>query len=240
MKTRSLLTALLLISSFVLAKAISLPETKLEYSVQYKWGFIDVAIGTAVANISIENNYLQGTLAGHSIPWEGRIFSVGDTVRATMSPTTQINHYINGWYRKPHVNEQVNVNAPANYRTILGQGSLNCSGNTIEAITITAQMIGMFYYAQEIDFDTMSPGESRTIQIESDKLAPERLVITYKGKGQVAGTSHSEVYRITFEYSYGGEMSNYPVECEIATDNRIPIYFGADIKIGHVDMFLNE
>lgn len=235
--TRSLFTAMLLICSFVIAKAISLPETKLEYSVQYKWGIIDVAIGTAVANISIDDNQLHGTIAGHSIPWEGRIFSVGDTVRASMSPNLQVNHYINGWYRKPEVNSHVDTNSPENYRTIQDQGTLNCSSSTIEAITITAQMIGIFYYAQEIDFANMTAGDTRTITIDSEGLSQEKCVITYDGKGLVGSR---ETYNITFEYSYGGEMSNYPVKCEIAVDNRIPIYFGADIKIGHVDMFLNE
>ncbi len=237
MKTRSLFATTLLFGSIAFAQAVSMPETQLDYSVQYKWGFIDVAIGNAVANVAINDDVLSGTLAGHSIPWEGRIFSVGDTVKAVMTPTTQTNDYINGWYRKPHANETVDTNSPANYRSILGQGDLNCDGNTLEAITITAQMLGMFYYAQELDFDAMSPGEKHEIEIDSNGLSPEKLVITYNGKGLVGSR---DIYHIDFEYSYGGEMSNYPVACQIAADTRIPIYFGADIKIGHVDMFLNE
>lgn len=233
------MTTLLLMGGCALANAIDMPETTFEYSVQYKWGFIDVAIGNAVAHVSINNDNLSGTLAGHSIPWEGRIFSVGDTIQANMTPTTQTNTYINGWYRKPHVDQTVDTNNPANYRTIQGQGTLNASGSTIEAITITAQMIGLFYYAQVLDFDSMSPGDKTTINITSQGLSPETLVITYNGINQEHGTPTDQVYDITFEYSYNGEMSNYPVECKISTTDRVPVYFAADLKIGHVDMYLN-
>lgn len=239
MKTRSLFTMALIIGCFSMAKAIDLPETELIYNVQYKWGFIDVAIGNATTHISINNNNLSGTLAGQSIPWDGRIFSIGDTLQSLMNPTSQVNQYINGWYRKPHVDKTVDVNDPQNYKTIHGNGTLSASGSTMEAVTITAQMIGLYYYAQVLDFDSMQSGQKTVIQISGGGLDPETLVITYKGREQCSDQSAEDYYEIVFEYSYQGEMSNYPVICHIRTSDRIPDYFGADLKIGHVDMYLN-
>ncbi len=49
-----------------------------------------------------------------------------------------------------------NASNPANYKNIKDQGYLNADGQTMEAVTVTADMLGLFYYFYEIDFDSMS------------------------------------------------------------------------------------
>lgn len=240
MKTRLLIATLISMAFAIKANAIDMPQTQLNYKVQYRWGIIDVAIGQGIATISIDNDNLQGTLAGESIPWEGRVFSIGDTLTAVMSPTVQQNQFITGWYRKPKTGQNVDIDNPAHYRTIQGQGSLNASPETMEAVTITANMIGLFYYAKSIDFATMNPGEIVEIDITNQDGSPEKLQITYNGNGQSTSGANQEVYDITFNYTYQGEYTNYPVKCEISTAEKLPVYFGADLKIGHVDMYLAQ
>lgn len=47
------------------------------------------------------------------------------------------------------------------------------------------------------------------------------------------------VYATVFEYSYHGEMDNYPVKCLIDSHSRIPLLLSANLKIGHVELVLS-
>lgn len=242
MKAHSLLSTVLLLAGGIYANAIDMPTTEFNYDVQYKWGVIDVAIGHGVANVTIDNDQLHGTLNGQTIPWEGRIFSIGDELTAAMSPTSQNNQYINGVYRKPKAGEDEDPNDPANYKSILGEGELNASPETMEAVSVTANMIGMFYFAKAIDFESLSPGDQVEIEIinPEGQNAADHMLITYRGKGDSKAGMPQEVYEVLFNYSLGGQYTDYPVICEISTDQLVPIYFGADLKIGHVDMYLTD
>lgn len=219
-----------------------MPETQFNYDVQYKWGIVNIAIGRGVATVSIDNDLLHGTLDGKSIPWEGRVFSIGDVLKASMSPKSQHNQYINGTYRKPKVGTVSNPDNPSSYRNLLGEGELNASAETMEAVSVTANMLGLFYFAKTIDFETLNPGDELEIDVinPDGHNATEQMLIRYEGRGNSKSGAPEEVYEIVFNYSYGGQYTRYPVKCEISTQNLVPVYFGADLKIGHVDMFLAQ
>lgn len=224
---------------------VQLPYQEINYNVHYHWGIIDVMIAHGKVTLSTNGNQFNGTLDGNSIPWDGRVFCVSDTLQATMTPGSPVSHetvtYENGWYLKPKTTVYRSGNFdptnPANYKNIKGQGTLDADANTMEAVTVTADMLGMFYYYHEIDFDSMSPGQQITIPITVEGGVNQQVVVTYNGKStyNASGVTYP-TYSTSFEYSYNGAMSGYPVQAEVATDSRIPVLLSASLPIGKVEM----
>lgn len=226
-----------------LCRAQYIPYTEIPYNVNYHWGLIDVMIAQGTVKIECNDNQFYGTLDGTSIPWEGKIICVSDTLSARMvnngDQLREIVDYQNGWYRRPSVEQfrssGYNAADPAIYKNIHGQGSYDASNDSMEAITVTADMIGMYYYSRIINFNALRPGESFEVQI--DGQFSNKLVVTYQGEGtyEVNGTSYP-TYDCSFEYSYGAGMSGYPVECKIGVDNRLPLFLSASLPVGRVEM----
>lgn len=208
-----------------------------EYQIKWKWGLVDMTAAHGRIDTQCVDGNFFGTLNGSSIDWRGHVYSVSDTLRASVTPTAQHTEYVNGWYTKPKAGTEADLQDPQDYRTILGQGSLSASPATMEAVETTANMLSIHYYAHAIDFDSMHPGEIVTIPISQEGETPENLVITYKGRGESpSGSYPGEVYNVELNYSYNGSPSEYPVTCEITTDTHVPVYYAADIRIGHVAM----
>lgn len=222
---------------------IVIPRTQVAYNVNYHWGIIDVMIARGVVTVESDGTQFCGTLDGTSIPWEGHIICVSDTLKADMSGygsnMRERVTYQSGWYRHPAVSSFrsscYNPDDPAFYKNIAGQGCYDASDDSMEAITVTSDMIGMYYMAHAIDFKSMSPGEKITIPIEGGYA--REVVITYKGQSiYSADGDNYPAYDCTFEYSYGNSMSGYPVECKIGATDRILLYLCADLPVGRVEM----
>lgn len=224
---------------------VQLPYQEINYNVHYHWGIIDVMIAHGKVTLSTNGNQFNGTLDGNSIPWDGRVFCVSDTLQATMTPGSPVSHetvtYENGWYLKPKTTVYrsggFDPTNPVNYKNIKGQGTLDADANTMEAVTVTADMLGMFYFYHEIDFDSMSPGQQITIPITVEGGINQQVVVTYNGKSTYTASGVTyPTYSTTFEYSYNGAMSGYPVQAEVATGSRIPVLLSASLPVGKVEM----
>ncbi len=86
---------------------------------------------------------------------------------------------------------------------------------------------------------------NRLFQVDSiinpeGQNAAGHMMITCRGKGNSKAGMPQEVYEIQFNYSLDGQYTAYPVICEISTDQLVPVYLGADLRIGHVDMYLTD
>lgn len=248
MKKTLLFIAILIASLSALAQ-VNLPYQKLNYKVHYHLGPINVHIANGTATIYTEGNELRATLAGESIPWKGHVFCVSDTLYAKMTPSNGYSKekviYENGWYRRPTTAQfksgSFDSQNPANYKSIQGQGSLDASAETMEAITVTADMLGLYYFYHEIDFEKLDPGQQIIIPIISQSGSPEKAVINYIGKSTFddEGTIYP-VYEITYEFTFDGQMSGYPVKTYIGQFDRIPLYMSASLPIGHVEMIYSN
>lgn len=246
MKKTLLLIAMM--AGCLVAKAqTGIPETELNYNVHYHWGLINLNIAHGQVTLATDGNLFTATLDGNSIPWNGRVFCVSDTLKAEMTPASPLAKenvvYQNGWYLKPKVAQYrsngFNPDDPANYKNIHGQGTLNADANTMEAITVTSDMLGLFYYFRQIDFESMAPGQQITIPIAGGFA--EKAVVTYKGKStcEASGTTY-QVYDTGFQYSYRGRMSGYEVQAKVSTEERIPVYIAASLPVGRVEMIYEE
>ena len=249
MKKLLLLIAVAL-SALAANAQVKIPYQEIRYDVHYHWGLVNVQIAHAVATIqSTDSRNFSATLDGNSIPWEGRVFCVSDTLRATMTETGGISRenisYINGWYMKPKTSQfhssGFNPDNPANYKNIQGGGTLDASPSTMEAIDVTANMLGLFYTFHEMDFENMEEGQQTTIPITMAGGDTEKVVITFNGRSKydIGGVSYP-TYEVEFEYNYHGAMSGYPVKCYVGANDRLPIYFAASLPVGHVEMIYSN
>lgn len=231
--------------------AINIPATTLNYNIKYHLGFIDKEIGHGSAQFQYSDaNGFTASLSGSSIPWEGRQYSIADTLSSTFNtdattglPVESV-RYINGTYTKPLCSEgadgQLVLENTGAFKNIHGDGTLSVSPMTMEAVTITAQMLSMFYYANALPFDTWQAGKTVRLNIDMPDGTQNFLEIQYVGERQHMNTdgTSTPAYAIIFNYSYQGQLSKYPVECEIDATRHIPLFFAADLSIGHMEMSL--
>lgn len=235
------------ILSLCVSAQTSIPYTELNYNVHYHWGLINVSIAHGVLTMQTDGNRFIATLDGNSIPWNGRVFCVSDTLKTTMTPArpypSERIDYINGWYLKPKTtlyrSSSFNPNDPAFYKNIKGQGKLDASPETMEAINITSDMLSLFYYVRGIDFETLSSGQVINLPFTGAQNGECRL--TYNGKSTLQNDNTSyHTYSTTFEYTYEGRMSGYKVNMEVAAESRIPLKISASLPVGHVEMTYHE
>lgn len=245
---KRIMTTAFIIALFAgISKAqVCIPQQEIPYNVHYKWGLIDVMIAKGNVTIRTDGANFHGTLDGTSIPWEGRIICVSDTLLAEMLPADGLSRenviYQNGWYRHPKVSDfrsvRYNPDDPAYFKNTQGGGSYDASDDTMEAIAVTADMLGMFYYAKEMDFDKLSPGDTFTMPIEGN--GAKEVKVTYIGQDiyNINGSTYP-TYDIEFEYSYDGSLSGYNVHSKIGATDRIPILISASLPLGQVEMIYN-
>lgn len=245
---KKLLVAIIVGLVFVSAKAgISIPLTEIPYNVNYHWGIINVNIAHGIVTIKSDGDNFYGTLDGVSIPWEGHVILVSDTLDFNIAPaeglSRELVNYQAGWYRRPKTRYFKGKNYdPANpdiYKNIAGKGNYNASDDSMEAITVTSDMLGMYYYANEIDFANMNEGETVTIPIEGTYA--QKVVVTYLGEGTYQDEDKTyPTYNCQFEYTYDGKMSGYEVMMKVGKENKIPMMISASLPVGKVEMLYYE
>lgn len=241
-----LVFSLISIASICTYAGVTIPFTEVPYNVNYHWGIINVNIAHGTVKYQCDGTNFSGTLDGVSIPWEGHVILVSDTLSTQMLPGNKYSHekveYQSGWYRRPKAkyfrSNDYDAANPANYKNIAGQGEYDASANSMEAIAITSDMVGMYYYANEIDFESLTANESITIPIQG--VYAQEVTVTYLGKGsyEIENTVYP-TYNIMFEYNYHGKMSGYPVQMRIRQSDRLPIFLSASIPVGKVEMIYN-
>lgn len=218
---------------------VSIPYTTNSYSINYHWGIINKVAASGCATYYTDGNRFVGYLSGHSIPWGGRIYTVRTSLTADFgqsesdesAPEIVISQQ--GVYSKPHVGQD-GANVP--YKDINGDGELDASPQTMEAVTIMSDMLSMFYYARTLDFENMRVGQNITLPIRRNG-EDEKLYITYEGVTDYQTEGYStRAYKIVFRYTYNGAPDSYPVTCLISIDSRVPVRFYASLLIGKVEM----
>lgn len=238
---------LLLMGSLTMQAAVKIPHTIVPYDVNYHWGIINVNIAHGTVKYECDGTYFTGTLDGVSIPWEGHVIMVSDTLKTQMLPGEKYSlekiDYQSGWYRRPQAkyyrSDTFDASNPAIYKNIAGEGTYSASPNSMEAIAITSDMVGMYYYANEIDFEALETNQVINLQIEG--VYAQEVKITYLGEGSYEiGNTVYPTYNIMFEYNYKEKMSGYPVQMRVRKSDRIPIFLSASIPVGKIEMIYND
>ena len=224
------------------AAAITFPDDPLTYEARYHCGFIKIDAGEAEINLSLDGDKFMATMNGCSVPIGHRTYIISDTLCASMSaPSDGLSKetvtYENGWYAKPHgirsVSQQTEFSDPAKYKSITGAGDLDASSETMEAITISADMLAMFYYFQQFDYSSMEAGRQFEMTITLPDGDTQQVAVVYEGEDTYEGAL---THKLTFTYSYHGIMTDYPVTAQVDASTGLPLLLAADIKIGHIEL----
>ncbi len=239
MGTKKFIFSLIAAFASIAAFSASAQTSVMRYNIVYKWGFIEKVAGHGTVRLAMNGNQLHATLDGHSIPWGGRLYSVADTLVTSFTQSgnsfVQNVSYRNGWYTKPEAGAPTAdlLASPANYRTINGKGTLDASDATMEAVTITCDMLGFFHLAQVINFDALKPGSTLTVPIHYTNGNSEQVRITYNGTLE---RPTGKAYDVVFNYSYRGQLSGYPVQTVVDADSRVVLSAASHLLIGDLEM----
>lgn len=221
-------------------------EQVLHYKVDYALGPIHKTAAHACVHMRTDGDRFFATLNGNSINWGGRIYAVRDTLSARMTPVSSFPGvseqilYQTGWYFKPHTAQWLAgdcFNGPSDYRNTHGQGTLDASDETMEAVKITADMLSLFYLFRHIDFGVLKQGGTFELTSSVPGGAQRTVAVTYCGPDtyDIDGTEYN-TYALEFEFWYCGAPSGYRVRCQVGRGSRIPLEFAADLKIGRLAM----
>ncbi len=217
-----------LILAFAIAAAAIGWAKEYTYSVDWHWGFVDIHAGDVTISIDADENGINGAVAGQSVPIRGDVMSITDTIDADLTLDRAEINYIDGVYSRHPKNEWSD-----NYRNIHGQGRLDASDETMEAVNITAMLPGFFYYAQQMDFDQMQEGDQISVPLAGDG-EDGRMLITYHGTEE---SDYGQAYSLTLIFDIG-DAAQYPISCLVSTADRSPLTFSTTLRIGEVQMAL--
>lgn len=133
------------------AQSDTLSADTLHYRMNYHWGYISKTAGEGTVVTRESGDTVSVSFSARSIPWGGRLYSVKDSLVATLKSAPSLSEdviYENGTYAKPTVSVGpdgvLNVQRNYPYRNIMGKGSLSASDATMQAIMITADMLSLF------------------------------------------------------------------------------------------------
>ncbi len=228
------------------AIAICAGAATLKYKFDYHWGFINKTAAHGTVTLDDDGDTFTATLNGHTIPWGGREYTVSDTLRMTATRGADGRDvfretYRAGWYSKPLIaaiqDGSYKPLSPSNYKTISGHGTLSASPQTMEAISISVDMLAMYRIFHSIDFSSLTSGQTVTIPITMPDGSTSYSYVTYKGAASYEGTPSYEVEVLT---TYRGSKSNYPVTCQISRDSCVILLMQASIAIGDIRMIIED
>ena len=233
-------------SMAVAANAWTVPDETLRYSVNFKWGLIDANAG--IATLETENlpgsDQFEATLTGKSVDLLGHYYAVGDTMVGTMMSDTMqpvytqhLSHESGEFSIETVTYDTSGDTALGNVVKELPDGKVVRSRVSHYGGGLTLDLLAVFYYIRQIEYEDMTPGEYVTVNIFSGKN-PETLTVTYEGKNDMDFDGASRpVYDIslTFTAVNGGEANADHMRVSISADaGRVPLYIDGSLKIGHL------
>lgn len=228
------------------AGAWTVPDETLHYSVNFKWGLIDANAG--IATLTTENvagtNSFRATLTGKSVDLLGHYYAVGDTMVGSIMADTMQPIYTQHLSREAGVFSIETVTYDTSGDSSLGNvvkelpdGKVVRSRVSHYGGGLTLDLLAVFYYIRQIDYENMTPGENVRVNIFSGKNS-ETLTVTYDGRNEMEFDGASrQVYDIslTFSAENGGTVNTDRMRVSISADNdRVPLLIDGSLKIGHL------
>ncbi len=223
-----------------------LTDETLNYKVLFKWGLVQKQAGRATLKLRTSPGYFTATLYARSEPWADHFYSLRDTLISTMTaedclPTRyeRIAHE-DGKYARDVITMRRTGNLvdghSIRYRRSKKDTGITSSEIKLKAEGPTVDLLSVFYYIRSIDFQQLTPGYKKVINIFSGKRK-ELLTITYHGKENLKldGTEHP-TFRISFTFTdERSSKTSDDIDTWISTDkSRIPLKLEGKLKIGKI------
>lgn len=229
-------------------KAESFRNETLHYVISYKWGLIHKDAGEATLTLKVGNNKLNATLSAKSKPWADKIFKVRDTLKSQIQidgfkplSYTKISHE-GGKYGKDHIKYSYsgsNISAECSRIRIKNdkteETKINLSSNRP-----AYDMLSIFYYLRQIDYDKLQIGQTIKATIFSGKRA-ETITIRNLGVETITlrNGSKRNAHHIRFNFTtQGNKKSSADMDTWISNDSdKIPLQLEGDLPIGKIKCY---
>lgn len=236
---------LLGLPAFKTKAVTSFSNENLHYVITYKWGMIHKETGEATLSLNRRDNFYNIMLSAKTRPWADKIYQVRDTLKGVIRVSdlrpvsyTKLTHE-KGKYKKDEITYSINGNSTTGnakrYRT--EKGKMNVTEKTFSASGPVFDMISIFYFLRNLDFDELNKNKIFTATIFSGKQK-ETIKIRSLGleKIKLKDKTERQAYHIRFNFTReGGKKSSDDMDTWISTDARhIPLYLTGKLPIGEV------
>lgn len=244
---RHKITAILLtlILAQINAAATTFGNETLRYKVMFKWGIINSQAGNATLSLKDNGNSYNAMLAAASEPWADRIYKIRDTLLSTMEKGTMLPlryekiAHEDGKYGHDAISYSHNGSQVTGHCTRFKRkkdNRISTDTITLQANGTTVDMLSVYYYLRAMDFQSMKPGESVTINIFSGKRK-ELLRLKYHGNETVkVDKTPYQCYRVSFTFTSDGKSkTSDDMEAWISVDSRrIPVKLEGKLPVGKI------
>lgn len=229
--------------------ASEIKNESLRYVISYKWGIVHKDAGEATLSLRNNGGEYSVMLTAKTKPWADRLYQVRDTLRATIRKSdfkplqyTKIAHE-DGKYNKDHIRYKYNGNTVTGICDIYKKNKKGVESKTSKTLTGTGpvyDMLSVFYYLREIDYDNLAKGKVLRATIFSGSQS-ETITIRCLGKEKIKlkNKTEREAYHIKFNFtSHGKKKSSEDIDSWISTDSsHIPLYLVGSLPIGQVRVY---
>lgn len=224
---------------------VNFQNEKLSYTISYKWGLIHKDAGEATLSLTSGGNQYQVMLTAKTKPWADRLYQVRDTLKCTIMASVlqplsyeKITHE-KGEYKRDEIKyiRQNNTTIGKARRFRYDKGKESITENTFSATGPVYDMLSIFYYLRQLDFNHLDQNKVYTATIFSGKRK-ETIRIRSLGKEKIKlkDKSEKEAFHIRFNFTReGGKKSSEDMDTWISTDSRhIPLYLVGKLPVGEI------
>lgn len=228
--------------------ASTFADEDLSYRVMFKWGLINSQAGNATLSLRSQGDNYKATLIARSEPWADKIYRVRDTLYSTMTKQGLVaTRYEKRAHEKDKFSHDVvvyqrqgdNVTGHCSRVRQKDDKPATTETKTISATGTTVDMLSVYYYVRSMDFESLKPGTTITINIFSGKRN-ERLSLKYVGVEDIkVDKKKHRTYRVNFTFtSDGKKKSSDDMTTWISTDSRrIPLKLEGKLPVGKVQVY---
>lgn len=218
----------------------------LNYVVTYKWGIIQKDAGDVKITRKPADAGYEYKLTAKSKPWADRIYKVRDTLISNVDRHDKLpNHYTRiahekNRYSRDDISFDHSGTVAKGHATKVREkkdGTVNKTEKALEGGKPAFDLLSIFFYLREIDYENLKAGETvKTTIFSGDQV--EKLTVSCLGKESVKlkDKSEHEAWHIVFKFtSGGGKKSSDDIDCWISTeDSHIPLLVIASLPVGQV------
>lgn len=234
-----------LLCSYLPSAAKQFQNERLNYVISYKWGLIHKDAGEATLSLKRTGDIYDIMLTAKTKPWADRIYQVRDTLSGSMRvgdlrPISyrKLTHE-KGEYKKDEIfySYSDGVTSGRAIRHRKDGKVMKAEERTLTASGPVYDMLSVFYFLRQLDFDSMAKGKVYTATIFSGKRK-ETIRIRCLGKETIKlkDKTKKEAYHLSFNFTHeGGKKSSDDMETWMSTSpDHVPLYLVGKLPVGEV------
>lgn len=225
--------------------ATAFKDENLKYVISYKWGLVHKDAGEATLSLKRNGTNYNVVLAARTKPWADKLYQVRDTLKATIRASdlkplsyTKITHE-KGKHKRDEIiySYSGNVTSGKAKRYRYDKGKASVTENNFSATGPVYDMLSVFYYLRQLDYNQLSKNKVYTATIFSGRKK-ETIKIRCLGveKIKLKDKTEREAYHIKFNFTRdGGKKSSDDIDTWISTDSRhVPLYLTGKLPVGEI------